>query len=197
MDLTLAICVYNKERWLDESLLSVVSQSRQDFRLLIVDDCSTDGSVEAVHRFFERHPRRYELISLPQNMGIGYCRHFAERHASTRYLMFLDADDVLMPDAVASMWERISGDPDLMAVGCYLDYVDDKTRRIGGGLYLGETSAEAFRLKAAKRKLIFMQPTAIYDREAALSVGGFRIDGFLPATPDIKTSARTWTCGPA
>lgn len=178
MDLTLAICVYDKEEWIAETLDSVMSQTVRDFNLLIIDDASTDRSVEMVEAYFRQYPRQYTLIRLESNHGIGYCRYLAEREASTRYLMFLDSDDVLLPTAIAKMWDKIQSDSDLMAVGCHLAYVDQNTSLIGGGLYLGATSKEEFYEKAAAKKLIFMQPTAIYDREAALSVGGYSVEGF-------------------
>lgn len=173
MNLTLAICMYNAEKYIVETLESVLVQSIQDFYLLIVDDCSTDGSVKIVEKFFAEHSRQYELVRFEKNQGICHARHFAERHVETRYMMFLDADDVLLPDAIEKMYARIISDDDLMAVGCYLDYVDEKGKKIGGGLYLGDTDKEAFYKRAEAGKLIFMQPTAIYDRELALSVGGY------------------------
>lgn len=165
--------MYNAEKYIVETLESVLAQSIQDFYLLIVDDCSTDGSVKMVERFFAKQPRQYELVRFEKNQGICHARHFAERHATTRYMMFLDADDVLLPDAIEKMYAKITSDTDLMAVGCYLDYVDEKGKKIGGGLYLGDTDKEAFYKRAEAGKLIFMQPTAIYDRELALSVGGY------------------------
>ena len=165
--------MYNAEKYIVETLESVLAQSMQDFYLLIVDDCSTDGSVKMVERFFAKHSRQNELVRFEKNQGICHVRHFAERHATTRYMMFLDADDVLLPDAIEKMYAKITSDADLMAVGCYLDYVDELGKKIGGGLYLGDTDKEAFYKRAEAGKLIFMQPTAIYDREMALSVGGY------------------------
>lgn len=195
-DLTLAICLYNAERYIEETLQSVVAQTMQDFYLLVVDDASTDRSVELVKRFFEAHPRPYELVSLEQNRGIGYARHFAERHATTPYMMFLDADDVLRPTAIETMYRKITSDKDLMAVGCYLEYIDREGKKLGGGLFLGETTKEGFYEKARKNKLIFMQPTAIYDRELALSVGGYVIDGYPEGRPryqDYCEDLDLWT----
>lgn len=165
--------MYNAEKYIVETLESVLAQTMQEFHLLIVDDCSTDGSVDTVKRFFVEHPRQYELVRFEKNQGICHARHFAERHATTRYMMFLDADDVLLPDAIEKMYAKITSDADLMAVGCYLDYVDELGKKIGGGLYLGDTDKEAFYKRAEAGKLIFMQPTAIYERELALSVGGY------------------------
>lgn len=196
MQLTLAICMYNAERYIEETLRSVMDQTLQDFYLLIVNDCSTDRSEKIVERFFEENPRQYELVSFEQNKGIGYARHFAERHAKTKYMMFLDADDILYPTAIETMYQKMVSDTDLMAVGCYLEYIDEHGDKIGGGLFLGETTKEGFYEKAQNKKLIFMQPTAIYDRELALSVGGYVIDGYPEGKPryqDYCEDLDLWT----
>lgn len=173
MELTLAICMYNAEHYIVETLESVIEQTMQDFHLLIVDDCSSDDSIGKVENFFVSHPRQYEIIRFEKNQGICHARSFAERHATTKYMMFLDADDVLLPNAIEKMYKKITSDKDLMAVGCYLDYIDEKGKKIGGGLFLGDTTKDSFYKRAEAGKLIFMQPTAIYNRELALSVGGY------------------------
>ena len=196
MNLTVAICVYNAEKYIEKTLASVINQSTQDFYLLIIDDCSSDSSIIKIEQIFELNPRQYELISFDKNKGICYGRHFAERHAKTKYLMFLDADDILLPDAIKKMWDKIKSDQDLIAVGCHLDYIDENDKKIGGGLYLGETTKDAFISKAAAGKLIFMQPTAIYDREASLRVGGYIIDGYPEGKPryqDYCEDLDLWT----
>lgn len=196
MDLTLAICVYNAEKYLQETLNSVINQSVQDFKLMIINDASSDGSVKVIEDFFLKHPRQYELVNLSENKGICHARYYAERNAKTRYLMFLDADDILLPDAIDTIWKKIKSDEDLIAVGCYLDYIDRNGKKIGGGLYLGETDKEKAKEKAKAGKLFFMQPTAIYDRETALKVGGYEIGGFpedKPRYQDYCEDLDLWT----
>ena len=195
-ELTLAICVYNTEKYIQETLESVMAQTMQDFHLLIVNDCSTDGSVAIIEKFFEENPRQVEIISFDENKGICYARNFAERQTNTKYLMFLDADDVLYPCAIETMYNKITADDDLMAVGCYLEYINEKSKKIGGGLFLGEKTKEGFIEKAKNSKLIFMQPTAIYDRELALSMGGYVIDGYPAGKPryqDYCEDLDLWT----
>lgn len=195
-NLTLGICMYNAEQYIEKTLQSIIQQTIQNFHLLIVNDCSTDRSIEIVERFFVKYPRQYELVSFNKNQGIGYARHFAERHATTMYMMFLDADDVLKPNAVETMYRKITSDNDLMAVGCYLEYIDENGKKMGGGLFLGESTKEGFYEKAKNKKLIFMQPTAIYDRELALSVGGYVIDGYPEGKPryqDYCEDLDLWT----
>lgn len=111
-------------------------------------------------------------------------------------MMFLDSDDYLKPEAIETMYRKITSDKDLMAVGCYLEYMDENGRKMGGGLFLGETTKEGFYEKAKNKKLIFMQPTAIYDRKLALSVGGYVIDGYLEGKPryqDYCEDLDLWT----
>ncbi len=196
LDLTLAICVYNASSYLSETLRSVMMQTQQVFHLLIVNDGSTDNSLSVIENFFREHSRQHEIISFDENKGIGYARYFAERHANTRYMMFLDADDILYPRAIETMYNKIISDNDLMAVGCYLEYIDTKGDKIGGGLFLGETTKQGFYEKAKACKRIFMQPTAIYDREIALSVGGYNIEGFPDGKPryqDYCEDLDLWT----
>lgn len=191
--------MYNAENYIEETLLSVMAQTQQDFHLLIVDDCSKDTSVDKVETFFTAYPRQYELIHLEENKGLCHARHFAERQATTKYMMFLDADDVLLPMAIEKMYEKITSDNDLMAVGCYLDYIDEKGKKIGGGLYLGDTTKEAFYKRAEAGKLIFMQSTAIYDRKSALIIDRYEDmneiheDGSITRWQDYCEDLDFWT----
>lgn len=195
-DLTVAICMYNAERYIEETLQCIMAQTMQDFHLLIINDCSTDNSVELITRFFQTNSRQYELVNLPQNSGLCAGRSYVEEHAATRYILFVDADDCPYPTLVEKLYSKISSDEDLIAVGCYLEYMDSNGKKMNGGIFLGETTKKGFYEKAANEKLIFMQPTAIYDREAALQVGGHNIIGFpedKPRYQDLCEDLDLWT----
>lgn len=195
-EITLAICMYNAEKYIEETLACIMAQTMQDFHLLIVNDCSTDGSVECVKRFFKQNPRQYELVSLPENRGLCAGRRFVEEHATTKYLLFVDADDWPLPYFVEKLYKKIISDDKLIAVGCYLQYIDLYGRRIKGGIFLGETTKDSFFQKARNGKLIFMSSTSLYDREIALSVGGHNINGFPKGKPryqDLCEDLDLWT----
>ena len=196
MDLTLAICMYNAEKYIKETLSCIVNQTVQDFYLLIIDDCCTDKSVEKVNTFFDKHPRQYEIAHVNPNKGLCAGRLYVEHTAQTKYILFVDSDDLPCPTLVEKLYNKISEDNDLIAVGCYLDYIDSEGKKLDGGIYLGETNKEDFYKKAKAGKLIFMQPTAIYDRELALSVGGHNVEGFPEGKPryaDLCEDLDLWT----
>lgn len=186
MDLTLAICLYNASRYLPETLECIMRQTVQDFHLMLVNDCSTDDSVAVIEDFFAAHPRQYELVNLPVNGGLCAGRRYVEEHASTRYILFVDADDCPYPELVEKLYTKITSDSDLMAVGYYMEYMNLKSEKIRGGIFIGERTKEGFYQKARHGKLIFMASTSIYDREVALRVGGHCVDGF----PDEKPRYR-------
>lgn len=195
-DLTLAICVYNAEKYILETLESVMAQTMQDFYLLIVNDCSTDNSVAVIEKFFTEHPRQYEIVTLKENGGLCVARRFAEEHANTQYIMFVDADDCIKPKYIEKLYTTIKSDSDLIAVGCHAEYMNAKSETIKGGIYIGETTKKGFYEKAAKEKLIFMLTSAIYDRKVALSVGGHNITGFPSGKPryqDLCEDLDLWT----
>lgn len=196
MNLTMAICVYNARNYIVETLQCVMAQTVQDFYLMIINDGSTDGSVVEIEKFFKENPRQYEIVNFEVNQGLCAGRRYVEENAKTKYILFVDADDCPYPNLVEMLYNKITSDSDLMAVGCYLEYMDSEGKRIKGGIFLGEKTKEGFYAKAEKGKLIFMQPTAIYDREVALRVGGHNMDGFPNGKPryrDFCEDLDLWT----
>ena len=195
-DLTLAICVYNAEKYIKETLESVVAQTMQNFHLLIVNDYSTDGSLAVIEKFFDEHPRQHEIITLEKNGGIANARNFAIAHATTKYFLFIDSDDLLEPTLVEKEHTAISCDSDLIGVSCWNDFIDAKGRRVHGGTFLGEKTKETFIEKASKRKLIFLPIHTMFDREYAIKVGSICIKGFPEGKPryqDFCEELDMWT----
>tara|TARA_B110000240_G_C13476357_1_gene443262 strand:+ start:244 stop:1215 length:972 start_codon:yes stop_codon:yes gene_type:complete len=193
---TLAICAYNCEQYIEETLTCITNQTFQNFDLLIVNDCSTDNSKEIIDQFFLKNPRQYNLVSFEKNKGLAEGRHYVENKVKTKYIIFVDADDCPYPTLLEKQYNKISSDEDLIAVGCYHKFIDHKSKNISGGIFLGEKTKEGFYLKAKNKKLIFMQPTAIIDREALLKVGGRNIKGFLKGKPryqDLCEDLDLWT----
>lgn len=196
MDLTVAICMYNAEKYVEETLECLTKQTRRDFNLLIVNDCSTDKSVDKVKEYYRRNPREYSLVTLPKNGGLCAGRRYVEDNVRTKYLLFVDADDRPLPTFVEKLYDKITSDPDLIAVGCHLGYINMDGKKINGGIFIGETTKDGFKTKASKAKLIFMASTSIYNREIALSVGGHNVLGFPEGKPryqDLCEDLDLWT----
>lgn len=195
-DLTLAICLYNAEKYIKETLESVLAQTMQDFHLLIVNDCSTDRSIAVIEEFFAQHSRQYEIITLEKNCGVAKARNFAISHTDTEYFLFIDADDLLEPTLVEKEYNLISNDNDLIGVSCWNDFINNKSRKVHGGTFLGEKTKEGFIDKASRKKLIFLPIHTMFDREYALKAGSICIQGFPEGRPryqDFCEELDMWT----
>jgi CDP-glycerol glycerophosphotransferase len=90
--------VYNVEAYLDDCLRSILSQTVGDFEVLMVDDGSTDGCVAIAERHAEQD-RRLRLVC-QANHGLGHARNTGVEAAEGEFLMFVDSDDRLPPDAL-------------------------------------------------------------------------------------------------
>src|SRR5215217_6426333 len=94
----------NGADYMREAIDSVFAQDFDDWELILVDDGSTDSSSEYAADLAMRHPN-VRLVSHPgrQNRGLAQSRVLGSDQASGEFLMFLDHDDVLAPDALSSM----------------------------------------------------------------------------------------------
>jgi teichuronic acid biosynthesis glycosyltransferase TuaG len=84
---------YNSERFLPACIESVQRQTWQDWRMLIVDDCSTDTTVEVAKAYAARDPR-IVVLQLPSHSGAAVARNRGISEAEGRYIAFLDSDDL-------------------------------------------------------------------------------------------------------
>lgn len=186
MDLTLVICLYNAEKYIEKTLLSIINQTYKDFYLLIINDCSTDDSIQTLEFFFKNHPRQYELVNFKQNQGIAFARNYALHTAKTKYLIFVDSDDLPLPQLLEKEYALLTSDQELMAVSSWLEYIDKRDSKIGGGLFIGDTDKNAFKQRAERKKLIFLPIQTMFKREYAIRAGGFCCTGFPEGKPRYR-----------
>jgi teichuronic acid biosynthesis glycosyltransferase TuaG len=85
--------IYNAEKYLRDCIRSVQEQSYVNWELILIDDCSTDGSVSIAKEFVEGD-RRIVLFETKQNSGAAVSRNIGIDVAKGRYLAFLDSDDM-------------------------------------------------------------------------------------------------------
>jgi teichuronic acid biosynthesis glycosyltransferase TuaG len=94
---SVVIPVYNGVRFIEASIESVLKQSFPDFELLVVNDCSTDGTVAIVEQLCA-NDSRIRLINIPSNMGApAGPRNIGVKHSVGKWIAFLDADDIWHP----------------------------------------------------------------------------------------------------
>jgi glycosyltransferase involved in cell wall biosynthesis len=101
-----SICIpnYNYEKYIGETIRSVLDQSCQDFEIIVADNCSTDGSLEVVRQF--KDPR-IKLAINPYNIGFAPNLDKATENAIGQFIILLSSDDLMAPGALAAYAEVI------------------------------------------------------------------------------------------
>ena len=111
MHFSIVIPIYNVSAFLPECLDSVACQSFRDYEVVCVDDGSTDDSSAIAERYVDRHDQ-WQMIR-QENQGLGGARNTGLKHATGDYVLFLDSDDRLRPDALRILSENLT-DEDLL-----------------------------------------------------------------------------------
>lgn len=98
MKVSVIIPVYNVEKYLESCLESIKSQTFTDYELILINDGSTDESV-AIMRRYAKTDARIRIIS-QSNRGVSAARNLGLSVAEGEYVLFVDSDDTILPDAL-------------------------------------------------------------------------------------------------
>lgn len=105
MSISVIIPIYNTEQYLDDCLQSVLAQSERFNKIILVNDGSTDNSLEICHKYANLNPNI--LIISQNNQGQGAARNRGLNIVDSEYVMFLDSDDYLHHDTVKIVKEQL------------------------------------------------------------------------------------------
>lgn len=101
---SLIIPVYNVENYVEQCLESALTQTYKNLEIILVDDCSTDGSKAVIAKVIAKYPQcNLYLITHKENKGLGAARNTAIARAKGEYIMFLDSDDYISTDYIQSL----------------------------------------------------------------------------------------------
>lgn len=121
--------VYNTARYVEDGITSVLGQSFQSLELVVVDDASTDGSSEVIHRLSRADPR-VRVLQHQTNKGFGAALAAAYAAARGEYVVIMDSDDVMLPERVALQVQWLQRNRSWAAVGSQWLYVDEHGKAI-------------------------------------------------------------------
>ncbi|WP_440602883.1 bifunctional glycosyltransferase/CDP-glycerol:glycerophosphate glycerophosphotransferase [Bacillus sp. GB_SG_008] len=123
LKLSVVIANYNKEQYLEQCLNSVINQTLKDIQIIVVDDGSTDNSIEILRTY----EKQYEQITVyvQDNAGVSAARNSGLQHAKGEYVTFLDADDYVNPTAYEQLYKHVikeGADIGIANIKCFNEY---------------------------------------------------------------------------
>lgn len=172
---SVTIPAYNAESTLAETVASVQAQTFADFEVVICNDGSTDGTLALAHSLASGDPR-IRVVS-QENRGSGGAYNTAVRNARSEFVVMLSADDLLLPEHLASFDEFVRDHPDAAIFSCDGFILYDDGRRVPQDLNRFWADKGTMTLEDLLQACLF-DIGAVYRREVFDAVGGFREDLF-------------------
>ena len=121
--ISVIIPAYNAEKYLEQCLDSIAMQTLDDFEVLIIDDGSED-STAAIAANYEHIDERFILVR-QENGGVSRARNVGIDRARGRYITFVDSDDALHPEALATMYAALRDNEAQVCITAFTRFKDD------------------------------------------------------------------------
>lgn len=112
---------YNVEKYVAECVNSIINQTYRNLEIILLNDCSTDHTLEAL-RSLKETDERIQMVDLKQNQGLSAVRNMGIEMANGEYISFVDSDDILSSNFYEMMVSKIETDDEIDIVVCPLMY---------------------------------------------------------------------------
>lgn len=157
---------FNAMRYLDESLRSIYAQDYPNVEVIVVDDGSSDGSLEHLQSLQGTYG--FQLYSQP-NAGVSAALNLGLRHARGAYVATPDLDDIMLPHSLSVRVDYLNQHPEVGCVGALVVYIDPE------GSTLKEQKASAVRVwdfdAVLRESMVIGAPVSLYRMDVLRQVG--------------------------
>jgi glycosyltransferase involved in cell wall biosynthesis len=164
--------VHNAAPYVAESIESILGQTLGDFELLILDDGSTDGSLEVLRRYARRDPR-IRLTSRPNKRVAASLNELIDQ-ARGEYLARMDADDVALPERFERQVAYLRAHPECVLVGSRVRLIDPDGNPLCDWCILQDHEEIDAVFMRAEMSTVISHPVIMMRRDDMLAVGKYR-----------------------
>ena len=163
---SVVMSVKNGLPYIGETIQSVLKQSFSAFEFVIIDDGSTDKTIDAIKAF---HDPRIKLIT-QENTGVATAKNRAIMASIGKYIAIIDADDICLPNRLEQQYNFLEAHPDHVLVGGFVDIID----KDGNYLYTEKKPIEDQDIrKHQDQRNPWSHSSVMFSREAFDAVGGY------------------------
>jgi len=156
--------VYNALPFLDNSISSILSQTFGNFEFVILDDASTDGSLDRMHHWAARD-KRIQVHESKERLGLAGSSNAVVTKSRCSIVARMDADDISHPDRLKRQWEIIEERSDIAVIGTLCDGIDASGRHV--------RPRDRWRLVRRSGHVPFPHGSAMFRRQTFDEVSGY------------------------
>jgi len=122
--------VKDGEQYIGSAVESILSQTWQNWELIVVNDGSTDKTGEILAQY-ARKDERIKVITNKKNLGVAASLNKALKAARGQYIARMDADDISLPERLEKQVRFLEKNPKIVAVGCQVEVIDEEDNLVG------------------------------------------------------------------
>lgn len=166
---TILMPAYNAEKYVADAIESVLQQSFADFKLLIINDGSTDQTQNIIHSFSDK---RIQLID-QSHRGIASALNKGLSKTASQYIARFDADDICLPERLQRQVDFLDQHLDYIVVGCDAEYISENAEHLFNFKCIGHSHEQI--LEKIYSYCPFIHSSVMYRKEPVVKAGGYSV----------------------
>jgi predicted O-linked N-acetylglucosamine transferase (SPINDLY family)/glycosyltransferase involved in cell wall biosynthesis len=178
LTISVIMTTYNHEKYIAESIISILNQTFEEFELIIIDDGSTDKTAEIINTFDDN---RIQYIH-QENQGVSTAINNGILAASGKYIALMSGDDVCYPQRLEQQYNYLSSTDKKVVIFSWVDFINEDSEVFSGSPYIEENWFNRDNQEPAKILRHFFErgnyvnaPTAFVERAALIDSGLFHL----------------------
>ena len=177
MKVSIIVPVYNSEKYLKRCIDSLINQTMSDIEIIIIDDCSSDGSKDIINSYAKKD-KRIKVIRNKKNMGIGYNRNLGIKFATGEYISFIDSDDWANETMCDKMYEKAKKEGLDLVLCNYNRFLEkeDKLIEIGSDFIIEDFKGTSLKMRPSLINEVNMGPCNKLYKKALIKDIKFPLD---------------------
>lgn len=169
--ISVIMAAYNAEDFIAPAIESILSQTYRDFELIIINDGSTDNTLEVIRHYLERDSRVRVIQS--DRVGAAGARNLGINQAKYPWVAIMDADDIALPERFKKQIDAANANPKVIAWGSYAHHLSPKGEILSLVQQGPLTEEEFYNMWHSGHVPFVIHPTALINKEILLKTGGY------------------------
>ncbi len=134
---------YNREKYIEECVISVLAQTYKNFEIIIINDASTDNSADVIKKLQQENPQKIKVFTNKKNLNRSISRNIGINKSKGELICFLDSDDKWYPNKLTTQVQVMENNPEISFCGTGMDYINEEGKAKKIPIYLSR-SGEIF-----------------------------------------------------
>ena len=179
-EISVLMSVFNEQDYISDSIKSVLNQSYENLELIIINDCSTDKTLEISESFIDS---RIKIFTNNSNIGQTKSLNIGLEKCRGKYIARLDGDDIMDRKRLRKQFDYLKNNPDTKVIGSSIYSIDESGERIGTANWPCGKDYNLFRSICGKNPV--GHPTVLMEKSVINNVGKYREEFWFAQDYDL------------